>query len=197
MSRSRVRVCLQDGLKLDLNLLARMGFIKFGTNTDPRRISWSNSHQGHIASGVIGADMTDPIHAWFRVAIGRFIQQMTLVSRPRHLGGRQFFFLCPATGGLATVLWMPPGATRFLSRQAWGRRVAYASQFMDRDSRAHYAKSKIKSHLCSIGKFDPDDWELPPKPRWMRWETYRRYEEKFDNYEQILDDRLFAKLGEV
>ncbi len=66
---------------------------------------------------------------------------------------------------------------------------------MDRDSRAYYGQSKINSRLCSIGKFDPEDWELPPKPKGMRWETYRRYEEKFDNYEQILDDRLFAKLA--
>jgi hypothetical protein len=32
MSRSRVRVCLRDGLRLDLNRLARKRFIKFGTN---------------------------------------------------------------------------------------------------------------------------------------------------------------------
>jgi hypothetical protein len=195
MSRSRVRVCLQDGLKLDLNLLARKGFIKFGTNTSPRRVSWTSSRQGQIASGVITAEMTDPNHAWFRIAIGQFVQQITLVSRPRHFGGRQWFFVCPVTGGLATVLWKPPGARRFLSRQAWGRLVAYASQFMDRDSRAHYGQSKINSRLCSIGEFDPADWKFPPKPKWMRWETYNRCEEKFDNYERILDDSLFAKLG--
>jgi hypothetical protein len=43
MSRPRHRVCLQDGLKLDLNQLARQGFIKFGSNIGARRISWSNS----------------------------------------------------------------------------------------------------------------------------------------------------------
>jgi hypothetical protein len=197
MSRSRVRVCLQDGLKLDLNLLARRGFIKFGTNSGPRRISWTNSHQGQVASGVVSAEMTDPNHAWFRIAIGQSVQLITLVSRSRHYGGHQWFFVCPVTGGLATVLWRPPGATRFLSRQAWGRQVAYASQFMDRDSRAHYGKQKIKSRLCSIGKFDPDNWEFPAKPKGMRWKTYNRYEEKFDNYEQISDDSLFAKLGEL
>ena len=197
MPRHRSRACLQDGLKLELNLLSRKGFIKFGTNTGPRRISWSNSYQGQIASAVITAEMSDASRARFRIAIDQSVQQITLVSRPRHFGGQQWFFLCPATDGLATVLWRPPGATRFLSRQAWGRRVAYASQFMDRDSRAHYGQSKINSRLCSIGEFDPADWKFPPKPKWMRWETYRRYEEKFDNYEQILDDRLFAKLGEV
>jgi hypothetical protein len=171
--------------------------IKFGADIGARRISWSNSHQGEIARGVISADMTDPKHAWFRIAMGRFLQQITLVSRPRYYGGPQFFFVCPVTGGLATVLWNPPGANKFYSRQARGRQVAYASQFLDRDSRAYYGKTKIKSQLCSIGKFDPDDWEFPPKPKGMRWKTYNRCEEKFDNYEQILDDSLFAKLGEL
>jgi hypothetical protein len=47
-----------------------------------------------------------------------------LVSRPRYYGGHQWFFVCPVTGGLATVLWRPPGASKFCSRQAWGRQVA-------------------------------------------------------------------------
>jgi hypothetical protein len=198
MSRARVRVCLQDGLKLDLNQLARRGFIKFGVNIGARGISWSNSGQGQVARGVISADMAKSTNAWFRIAIGGFVQQVTLVSRPRHFGGRQYFFVCPATHQLATALWRLPGATRFLSRQAYGGRVAYASQFLDRDSRAHYAQSKINSRLCSIGQFDPDEWSFPPKPKWMRWKTYKRLEQKFDRYEDILDigiENLVAKLG--
>ena len=198
MPRPRHRVCLQDGLRLDLNHLARRGFIKFGANIGARRISWSNSHRGEIARGVISADMTDPGRGWFRIAIGGFVQRIALVSRPRHFGGRQWFFVCPVTGGFATVLWKPPGARRFCSRQAWGRQVAYASQFMDRDGRAHYGQSKINSRLCSIGKFDAQDWNFPPKPKWMRWKTYNRLEQKFDRYEDILDsgiESLVAKLG--
>ena len=195
MPRPRYRACLEDGLKLDLNHLARKGFIKFGASIGARGISWSNSHRGEIASGVIIADMTDPSHAWFRIAIGLFAQQITLASRPRHYGGRQWFFLCPVTAGLATVLWKPPGASRFCSQQAWGRQVAYASQFMDRDSRAHYGKSKIKMQLCSIGQFDLDEWELPPKPKFMRWATYNRYVERFDDYEERLDNACIASVG--
>jgi hypothetical protein len=138
--------------------------------------------------------MNNSNHAWFRIAISRSVQQITLVSRPRHYGGRQWFFVCPMTARLATVLWTPPGASKFCSRQAWGRQVAYASQFMNRDSRAHRGKSKIKSQLCSLGKFDPDKWEFPPKPKGMRWRTYNRLEQKFDDYEGMLNDSLFAKL---
>ena len=193
MPRPRPRVCLQDGLKLDLNLLARKGFLKFGANIGARSISWSNSHQGEIASGVISADMTDSMNAWFRVAIGRFVQQITLVSRPRHLGGRQWFFLCPATGGLATVLWKPPGASKFCSRQAWGRQVAYHSQFQDAATRAQLGKERIKAR--PIGYLDPNAWDLPPKPKWMRWSTYNRYVERFDEYEERLDNACIASVS--
>jgi hypothetical protein len=190
LPRPRHRACLEDGLKLDLNHLARKGFIKFGKSIGARGIAWSNSHHGQIATGVITADMADPSQAWIRVAIGSFVQQITLQSRPRHLGGRQWFFVCPLTGGLATVLWKPPGATRFYSRQAWGRQVAYRSQFQSASDRAHLGKERIKARL--IGNLDPAEWDLPPKPKWMRWGTYNRYVERFDDYEEMLDDACIA-----
>jgi hypothetical protein len=192
MPRPRYRACLEDGLKLDLNHLARKGFVKFGANIGARRISWGN-RLGEIARGIINADMTDPNHAWFCIGIGGFVQQIALVSHPRHLGGCQWFFVCPVTGALASVLWKPTGADSFLSRQAWGRQVAYRSQFQNASDRAYLGKERIKARL--IGDLDPAEWELPPKPKWMRWKTYNRYEEKFDKYEEILDETLFAKLG--
>lgn len=190
MARPRHRACLQDGLKLDLNRLARKGYIRFGANIGIWGIRWSNSYWGEIASGLITADMTDPDSAWFEIAIGDLRQRITLVSRPRHFGGRQWFFQCPATGRLATVLWRPPGADRFCCRQTWGGRVAYQSQFLDRDNRAHAGKERIKARL--IGELDPDAWDLPPKPKWMRRKTYNKYEEKFDQYEAVLDDGCIA-----
>jgi hypothetical protein len=193
MPRPRCRACLQDGLKLDLYHLAHRGFIRFGANIGARHISWSNSHRGEIASGAITADMTNPSHGWFRIAIGGSVQQITLVSRPRHLGGRQWFFLCPVSGGLASVLWKPPGASKFCSRQAWGRQVAYRSQFQNASDRAYSGKQRIKARL--IGDLDPEEWELPPKPKWMRWKTYNRYVDRFDDYEERLDHASIASVS--
>jgi len=48
MPRTRSRVCLQDGLRLDLNRLARKGFIKFGTNIGIRGIVWNNPYWGEV-----------------------------------------------------------------------------------------------------------------------------------------------------
>jgi hypothetical protein len=50
--RPRKRVCLEDGLKLDLNRLARKGFVKMGNNIGPRGIAWPHSYWGEIAAGI-------------------------------------------------------------------------------------------------------------------------------------------------
>jgi hypothetical protein len=76
--------------------------------------------------------------------------------------------------------------------------VAYVSQCISRDDRAHRGQAKIKSRLCRLGDFHPNEWDLPPKPKWMRWRTYHRAVEKFDRYESALDKgiaRLTVRLG--
>jgi hypothetical protein len=52
MPRTRSRVCLQDGLRLDLNRLARKGYIKFGANIGMRGIVWNHPYWGEIARGM-------------------------------------------------------------------------------------------------------------------------------------------------
>jgi len=130
--------------------------------------------------------MEGEYEGWFRIQIGSLDQTIILVPKARHFGGRQWYFVCPVMNRCASVLWKPPGATRFCSRQSWGsRRVAYSSQFLGPDDRAHRGKAKIKRRL--LGDHDPDDWDLPPKPKWMRWSTYNRLVEQYDSYEEVRD----------
>lgn len=194
MPRPCQRVRLESGLKLDLNRLARRGFIQPGAHTGSG-INWTNNYSSEeIASGFITADMsgTDGPNGWFRIQIGSLDQRIHLVVRPRHFGGRQWYFVCPYMNRCASVLWKPPGARDFSCRQNWGRQVAYNSQFSDRINRAHQGKAKINSRLCLIGGLNPSDWEFPPKPKWMRWRTYKRAEEQFDRYEAVLDEGSLA-----
>jgi hypothetical protein len=140
--------------------------------------------------------MEGTYEGWLRIQLDeRLDQTITLVPKPRHFGGYQWYFVCPAMNRYSSVLWMPPGAERFCSRQEWESKVAYASQFADPVNRAHIGKAKIKSKL--IADLDPDEWDLPPKPKWMRWSTYNRYVERYDAYEEILNygiAELAAKL---
>jgi len=190
MPRSRERVCLQDGLKLDLNRLARQGFVRRGANIGGRGIKWTHSYWGEIATGTISADMSGPHEGWFRIQLGSLDQRIILVPRARHFGGQQWYFMCPVRNRPVSVLWKPSGATRFCSRQTWGRQVAYQSQFNDVTNRAHAGQARIKARLCSIGGLDPEDWDFPPKPKGMRWQTYNRYERQYDRYDEILDSGL-------
>jgi hypothetical protein len=115
-------------------------------------------------------------------------QTITLTSRARTFGGHQWYFVCPFESRCCSVLWMPSGATQFRCRQGWGRQVAYSSQFLDPNNRAHRGQAKIKADL--IADLNPDEWALPPKPKWMRWRTYKRHEKRFDRYEAILDEGI-------
>jgi hypothetical protein len=185
MSRPRQRICLQEGLKLDINLLARRGLIAPGSATGPHSIRWVNSNGQVIASGWISADMQGDMEGWLHIQIGQLQQTITLATLPRHYGGRQWFFMCPVTNRRASILWLPRGERQFASKHAWPGKVAYRSQFMTAMDRAHLGKERIKQRL--IGGLDPHEWDFPPKPKWMRWKTYQRYVERFERYEAALD----------
>jgi hypothetical protein len=186
MPRPLQRACLEAGLKLDLNRLMRQGCVVPGAYST-FRTRWTNNYTGEeTASADFTADMTSRHEGRLDIKMDDRQQTIFLVPRPRPFGGSQWYFVCPVMNRCCSVLWMPPGACRFCSRQAWGnRRVAYASQFLDPSGRAHRGRARIKSRL--IGHLDPDEWDLPRKPKWMRWHTYNRHVEKFDSYEELLD----------
>ena len=179
---------MKSGLKLDLNKLIRQECIVPGAHT-AWHIVWRNSYTDEeVASAYFTSHMSQH-EARLQIHMEEAEQTIFLTPRPRRFGGQQWYLVCPAMNRCCSVLWRPPGAKQFCSRWAWGnRRVAYASQFLNPDNRAHRGKAKIKARL--IGECDPDEWELPPKPKWMRWSTYNRYVERFDSYEAILEDGI-------
>jgi hypothetical protein len=166
MSRSRQRVCLQDGQRLDINALLRSG-------TMPRPANGEKAGSLRVSYPTIG-----------------FVQEIRFTSQPRRCGGRQFFFVCPVTGRLCPVLWKPPGAAQFACRQAWGGQVAYQSQFLAKAERCHLAKEKIRARLRDIGGWrEPEGWiDMLPRPKRMRAATYARWEGRFDLQDKKLDE---------
>ncbi len=86
------------------------------------------------------------------------------------------------------MLYKLGGTPSFASRSAWGRQAGYASQFLDPVGRAWHTKAKVKQRL--LGDADPDDWDLPPRPKGMRWRTYARWEARYDAAEDALDQRV-------
>lgn len=127
MARPRQRVRLEDGLRLDLNKLVREGFWPRGNASLTVGTQWTSNRQGVLASALITLQKHEEDRGSLKIVmIGKFEQRLDLIAEPRHFGGRQWYFRCPITGGKCSVVWLPPGATRFCSRQAWGKQVAYS-----------------------------------------------------------------------
>jgi hypothetical protein len=82
MPRPRQRVCLESGLRLDLNKLRRQGLIRPGTKCGVF-IRWANTHTGEeIAQGVITSNMEGKYEGWLRIQLGG-LDQTTLLF-PSH-----------------------------------------------------------------------------------------------------------------
>jgi hypothetical protein len=61
---------------------------------------------------MISAEMSGKDEGLFRIQLGSLDQRIVLTARPRHFGGRQWYFVCPVGNRLVSVLWKPNGATR-------------------------------------------------------------------------------------
>jgi hypothetical protein len=186
MPREKQRVRLEDGLKLDLNRLIRQGFGRPGTNPRTDGIRWTCVNTGkEVACGAIHITKDGEDRGCLRIVMAKLDQRIELVAQPRHFGGQHWYFKCPVTHRNCSVLWLPPGATRFCSRQAWGQQVAYGSQFESPWDRAISGREKVMSRL--IGNLDPRIYYLPPKPKWMRWNTYDRLAQKYRMYQAFIN----------
>jgi hypothetical protein len=184
MGKPRKRVCLQDGPYLKLSELSRFGLIALGRKSGPKFLKWSHPRRGDIATGTISASFA-PTHGLILVEVGDLSQEIVLVPHRPNFGGTAWLFRCPYTGSLASTLWKPPGAEKFGSRHAWVGQVAYLSQFANKLDRAHLGKARIATKL--LQRPVSEAYEIPPRPRRMRADTYARELERFRKYTEALN----------
>ena len=183
MPRNRQRVRLEAGPKLDLREMPMKANSAF-------KVTWTWS------SGFT-ATLTTQMHdrrGTMGIRHGDREQVIDLWGQARHLGGVQWYAVCPRTGHNALVLWKPPGSPIFASRHAWKRQVAYSSQFQDPTTRAWQAMRRVSRRL---GSTDPDDYELPDKPKGMRWATYDRLVARYDAADAALDQQIVGTVGRL
>jgi hypothetical protein len=197
MPRPTSRARLECGIRLNINRLVQAGAIRSGAHIESRT-TWSDSYYGELTA-IMEAKISGTEEGLFRIQIEEIgvDQRINLVSRPRNFGGWQWYFICPYMKRRVSVLWMPPGARYFACRQRWGRSVAYVSQCLGPEDRAHRGQTKITSRLCRISGADPDDWDFPPKPKRMWWRTYNRLLEKFDRYEEVSEAEWWRRLAKL
>lgn len=197
MSRCRQRVRLEDGLKLSLPKLKRDGLIVPGTRC-AGTLRWRYSYTGkEFASVCYSASFTSATSGWLKLQSNRLNQTIQLVGRPRHFGGLQWYFECPKLSRDVSTLWLPPGAQGFASRQYWGRRVAYGSQFEASFDRACTGSRLLRQRLDPGGAYDVPGDMPPPKPKWMRWATYERLIDRIEIYDDAVNDHTIHLLGRL
>jgi hypothetical protein len=89
--RSRERVRLEDGLKLNLNQLIRQGAVAPGRRARAI-VTWPQPYSGErAASCVLTSDLSHPVRGWMHLKLGSQDQSFWLVTEPRHFGGRHKF----------------------------------------------------------------------------------------------------------
>jgi hypothetical protein len=174
MARPRKRIELESGRKLDLNALRSQGIAQTGP-AGWAAISWAPRFFGDApTTALLIWHFWSATRGSLRLLLGTLKQSVELVAAPRHFGGQQWYFVCPVLGRRASVLWMPPGARCFASRQAWGSQFAYASQFQTANYRAHRQAHQIHCRL-SGEECSPIYHVLPPpRPRYMHRNTYEK-----------------------
>ena len=181
MPRDRQRLTLESGPKLDLAKLIPSGAGKPGSHIQcvltygsGETITATLRLQSMVGSWSYPAGNANNLSLWCRIrGISAACNGTLSAQRP--------------DGGCGCSI-RPLGATFFASRYAWGRRAAYASQFLDPIGRAWRTKAKVKTRL--LGNEDPNEWDLPPKPKGMRWATYERWVAKYDAAEEALNAQL-------
>lgn len=184
MPRHMQRIPLELGLQLNINRLISDSLIQPGKVTKPSVFYWLDDEGDERASVRIEADLTNPSaddarYGTTRIHASWIDQTIRLVGCQRHFGGRQWYFVCPIQNRCVSVLWSLPGRRFFAGRKSLGKQVAYVSQYHSPGARAQYMKDK----LCNrIAVPEADEWDVPPKPKWMRWRTYERLSKRFKKY---------------
>ena len=76
--RTVLRGSLEHGLKLDINKLARQGFIRSETACGAHELQWTRTATGEVvATAVITSNLTGPEEGWFRIRHGSVEQWIT------------------------------------------------------------------------------------------------------------------------
>ncbi|MEO7864130.1 MAG: hypothetical protein ABIU05_27585 [Nitrospirales bacterium] len=188
---------IDQGLKIDLRSLRRRGQFRADGNHYQINLQWTYSYTEEKVGNVRMSYCAGGDGSWLRLEYTatpyggepfRVNETFALERFPQPFGGYRWYVICPRTHSRCQCLYLPPGATRFRSRQGFGVRLQYLSQNYDRRTRLMETGRKIAAKMLRGGpakwREEYRDWDFPPKPPWMRWKTYNRQCARWEWYEQ-------------
>lgn len=159
---------------LNASLLVRQGaFTLHGDRWGS--LTWRNLETGKERASVrYFADLNEPHAAFVRLVYSAndvpFDYSIRIHRTPCRFGGFRWSWQCPRTGHNAAKLYMPPGATMFLSRHAY--RMAYRSERGGPTDRSHERQRRIYEKLG--GEYRIFEQGPPKRPKGMHRRTYDR-----------------------
>ena len=198
---------IENGLKLDLRRLRKQGQFVPNLAFASGKLIWSYTHSGKQIANIGYSFCSSGEFPWFRVqytTTPRGCEPQSIDERfelerfPQPLGGYRWYFICLQTRQRAQCLYLPPGATRFRSRQGFRVPLQYRSQCEDRTTRHISQMHKISDKVLAAGPPEWQErvrhWDFPPKPPSMHWRTYKRLEDSYDWHDNqsalAIGDRL-------
>lgn len=117
-------------------------------------------------------------------AVFVFGQRVRVDRTPQHLGGTRAWFLCPACGRRCAILYPVK------CRKCMG--LHYRLEHLSPYDRATLRAQRLRMSLGGTANLTEP---IPPKPKWMRWNTYfaRREQIKVADQRHLEGMIAFAK----
>ena len=120
---------------------------------------------------------------------------VSLVTLPRHYGGRIWYFVCPYTGRRARKLYKWAPIDYFCHREAIKPKPTYACQRVGGGDRINAQRWALRRKLGDdFSTLFDELW----KPKRMRWRTFNRYaarDAELANRDGIYFARLLGRMG--
>ncbi len=154
---------VEDGLRLDMRLLRRRGYLVPETIVSGN-VGWKRRD---VSSGAVCLRLDLQVaHGLLTISYCRagevHLEEVRVVSTPCRYGGRRYYFICPQSGARCELLISIHGGP-FVSRKA--ARLTYATQSEDRLARLQTARLKAEKRAFGRGEL--------PKPRGARAQRLR------------------------
>ena len=169
--RPGYRLKAEQTPKIDIRVWHKRGLLWNGSNN-----TWSWSRGGESAGTIRFTVSADFIRLTYAAQGQDASQAIRMTTTPCGYGGTRTWFECPCCRGRAAVLYMR--SSRFACRKC--QKVSYTSQSgssKDRElTRYHQLNALIKAG----------------KPKWQRWATFERLEDRFERVNEQVNRSLMA-----
>ena len=169
--RPGYRLKAESVLKVDIRRWRKGGYL-----IDGQSFNWQWSRDGEVTSRIGVVISGGAIRLNYSMQGKDASQTIWTTTTPCRYGGARRWFECPVCHGRSAVLFMRSG--RFACRKC--QKISYKSQSGSADDR-ETARYHQLAAIIDAGK-----------PKWQRWATFERLEDRFERASEQVNRSLMA-----